>query len=194
MKPPIKNFSAFDYPKGNVVNWFGDDVELYKVVPGLTGGHNGIDIVAPWGTPIFAVEGGTVTSVKQDPSGYGRHIQITTPDGTQWIYGHLERIDVSLGQQIEEGTQIALMGNTGHVVSGPTPFWSFNPYAGTHLHLGKRPPNPDYSNGTFGEIDFREELEKSDPNMEIFRFKLLTLISLLNQAVQLLKVALERKE
>jgi murein DD-endopeptidase MepM/ murein hydrolase activator NlpD len=47
----------------------------------------------------------------------------------------LTRIDVFLGQQVEAGAQIGLMGNTGFIVSGLTPYWRYNPYAGTHLHL-----------------------------------------------------------
>lgn len=181
MKAPVKGFVAKSYPQGNIVNWFGDDEVLYsRAISGLKG-HNGIDIVAPWGTPIFAVEGGRVSDLKSDPAGYGRHLRITTPEGVEWTYGHLARIDVQLGQEVKEGDQIALMGNSGFVVSGATPYWEFNPYAGTHLHLGKRPANFNYQNGYFGSVDFRADLEAVSADNKVPTQ--LTFISLLNQLV-----------
>lgn len=146
MKEPIKNFSLAPYPHGNISQFYGENPALYRANVCHSGecmqGHNGLDIVAPWGTPIYAVEGGIVADAKDTPTGYGKHIRILSEHDLgrkrEWTYGHLSRIDVQIGDRVEEGQQIGLMGNTGFVVSGATPYWQHNPYAGTHLHLGLR--------------------------------------------------------
>jgi len=79
--------------------------------------------------------------VKDDSGGYGKHVKILS-ENNEWVYGHLSRIDVTLGQIIASGAILGAMGNTGFVVSGNTPYWKYNPYAGTHLHLGRRPCRP----------------------------------------------------
>jgi len=198
MKAPFKNFIPRDYPDGSITQWFAENPNLYRLW-GLKA-HNGVDCVAPWGTPILAVEAGEVALVKEN-SGYGKYIKILSGDN-EWTYGHLSRIDVKNGQMIEEGEQIGLMGNTGFVVSGPTPFWEYNPYAGTHLHLGKRIVKDDpkgfryagskrritilnHDNGYKGAVDFREELEALLAPTR--REQMLTIISLLNTLISLLK-------
>jgi hypothetical protein len=49
------------------------------------------------------------------------------------------------------------MGNTGFVVSGNTPYWEVNPYAGTHVHFGLRLYKDgqvqNYDNGFKGSIN-----------------------------------------
>jgi murein DD-endopeptidase MepM/ murein hydrolase activator NlpD len=180
MRPPIKNYRHALYPKGDVTQWFGVNQKLYNTVCPVTNadgskmclaGHNGIDIVAPHGEPIYAVEEGFVTEVNNSPTGYGKHVRITkfNDDGTgeEWVYGHLSVIRVVNGQRILTGDRLGDMGNTGFVVSGATPYWTYNPYAGTHLHLGKRNITHkgqgnvtvlNYLNGYFGSVDFQEEL------------------------------------
>ena len=185
MKVPFETCIFKSYPEGSVTQFFGENPALYSKVcpaPGqcLVGGHNGIDLVAPWGTPIFAVQDGIVCEVKDSPTGYGKHVRILSDhDDTafwrEWTYGHLSRLDVTIGQQVSEGQVIGLMGNTGFVVSGATPYWEYNPFAGTHLHLaarivqkveGTNPHNIQYSasqrgivqnydNGFFGSVDFK---------------------------------------
>lgn len=164
----IKNYKQDTYPKGDITQWFGENKELYMRAIG-TIGHNGIDIVAPWGTPLYAVEDGLVVDVKDTPDGYGKHIRFLS-DKYEWTYGHLSKIFVNTGQEIKAGDLIGNMGNTGFVVSGATPYWKYNPFAGTHLHLGVREykksrrgwqynsQSPrikilNYNNGYFGAID-----------------------------------------
>lgn len=175
MKTPIKNGIFLQYPIGDVTQHFGENVKLYKDSMGWTGGHNGIDLVRPWGEHLFAVESGVICDLKESTEGYGRHIRILAPqkDGTyrEWTYGHLSIIGVHLGQEVKEGQFVGCMGNTGFVVSGDTPYWDRNPYAGTHLHFGLRIAEKndegwkypytgsprvvirDYENGTLGSID-----------------------------------------
>ena len=134
---PIPNFKPEEYPAGDITQWFGDNPTLYKACCNLEA-HNGWDIVRAHGTPILCVQQGKVVDVKEDVSGNGKHVRVLCEDN-EWIYGHMSRIDVKLGEQINAGHQIGLMGNTGFVVSDPTPYWKYNPYAGTHLHLTRYP-------------------------------------------------------
>lgn len=87
-------------------------------------GHEGIDIMAPTGSKVFAVAPGTVKMVRTDPNGhnYGRHIRIEHRDGYETIYAHLESVNVNVGQVVEAGSLIGRADNTGN---------SF----GSHLHL-----------------------------------------------------------
>lgn len=212
MKKPIKDYVNKYFPNGHVSQWFGENVAMYKKAID-TNGHNGIDIVAPWGTPIYAVEGGIVADVKDSPEGYGKHIRILS-NGNEWTYGHNSENFVKIGQRVEEGQHIANMGNTGFVVSGATPYWKYNPYAGTHLHLGLRKyyESPagwsynlesyragvptiqiyNYDNGFKGAIDFRDMLETTQVDSpDEIKQKQLTVISLANQVISLLEQLLK---
>ncbi|MFG2718417.1 M23 family metallopeptidase [Streptomyces sp. NPDC048416] len=94
-----------------------------------SGSHTGIDFHAGIGTPVHAVGLGTV--VEAGPGGaYGNNIVIKMHDGTYTQYGHLSVIQVSVGQSVEPGTQIALSGNTGNTT-------------GPHLHFEAR-TGPEY--------------------------------------------------
>jgi murein DD-endopeptidase MepM/ murein hydrolase activator NlpD len=91
-------------------------------------GHNGIDIVAPDpkhnpNPPVLAAAEGTVVRVVNSTTGYGKQVWIDHGNNYATLYGHLERIDVSVGQHVTAGQQLGLMGSTG--ASG-----------GTHLHFG----------------------------------------------------------
>jgi len=130
------------FPKGDVTQIFGVNKALYAFM-GMEG-HNGQDYVRPHGEPMYAVEDGIVLEVNNHPKGFGKHLRFlsTTKDTKgyqrEWTYGHCHTIFVEIGDVVTAGQKIATMGNTGFVVSGATPFWKNNPYAGTHLHLGVR--------------------------------------------------------
>ncbi|MGB5060550.1 MAG: peptidoglycan DD-metalloendopeptidase family protein [Candidatus Promineifilaceae bacterium] len=87
-------------------------------------GHEGIDIMAPTGTKVFAVAPGTIKMVRTDPNGhnYGRHVRIQHANGYETIYAHLNEVSVTAGQVVEGGALIGRADNTGN---------SF----GSHLHL-----------------------------------------------------------
>ena len=74
--------------------------------------HRGIDIAAPIGTPIVAAAAGEVINVGWQ-SGYGNVIKLKHLDGSVTVYGHNHKNLVTHGQKIEQGEQIAEMGNTG---------------------------------------------------------------------------------
>lgn len=106
---------------GRITSGFG-----YRANPFGGGGsyHQGTDIGAGCGAPIYAASSGTV--VYSGWNGvYGNYIQIDHGGGIQTAYGHIQSggLLVSIGQEIGVGTQIAKVGSTG----GST---------GCHLHFG----------------------------------------------------------
>jgi len=89
--------------------------------------HPGADLPAPTGTPISAVEGGTVTAAGP-VSGFGNHfVAITDAAGWTWYYGHGSSHSVSVGQAVQAGQVIAAVGSEGFST-------------GPHLHLGLNAP------------------------------------------------------
>jgi len=74
--------------------------------------HNGIDIANRIGTPIYAVTDGVVEE-SGPASGFGLWVRLRHPDGTQSIYGHINRSFVKKGQRVKAGQQIAEVGNRG---------------------------------------------------------------------------------
>jgi murein DD-endopeptidase MepM/ murein hydrolase activator NlpD len=75
--------------------------------------HAGIDIGGPKGTPVTAPAAGTVVSVSSH-GGYGKHVTLLHANGVRSRYAHLKELDVQVGQQVEKGQVIGLMGSTGH--------------------------------------------------------------------------------
>ena len=78
-------------------------------------GYNGVDLAAPTGTPIYASAKGTVIIARTSGynGGYGLYVAIKHPNGTQTVYGHMSRVNVSVGQQVSQGEIIGAVGNTG---------------------------------------------------------------------------------
>lgn len=75
-------------------------------------GHKGTDIAAPAGTLIYASRGGTVIRAGWY-SGYGLCVMIDHGGGVVTLYGHASRLNVSVGQTVEQGQVIAFVGTTG---------------------------------------------------------------------------------
>jgi len=77
--------------------------------------HSGIDISCSgvYGRTIVAADAGTVTSVKNSPSGYGLHLIINHGNGYTTLYAHCSSIMVSAGQTVSKGQAIAKVGNSG---------------------------------------------------------------------------------
>lgn len=92
------------------------------------------------GTPVYAVQGGTVERVLSDSSsargfgGYGNGVIINHGDGTWALYAHLQNAQATVGQQIAPGQQIGTMGATSN--------GKFRGM-GVHLHLELRRARPD---------------------------------------------------
>lgn len=75
--------------------------------------HTGIDFTAPKGTAIQASGDGKVVSIKNNRSGYGKHVIIDHGYGYKSLYAHMHTTDVSLGQKVKRGQKIGTVGSTG---------------------------------------------------------------------------------
>jgi murein DD-endopeptidase MepM/ murein hydrolase activator NlpD len=95
--------------RGWLVSKFG-----YRISPftGKAAMHNGIDIAAAPGTPIFAPADGIVTFAAFDET-YGKLIAIDHGYGIMTRFGHNSQIYVQVGQKVKRWDVIAAIGNTG---------------------------------------------------------------------------------
>ncbi|MBF6331436.1 M23 family metallopeptidase [Nocardia transvalensis] len=74
--------------------------------------HAGVDFGEALGTPIASVTDGVV--IEAGPaSGFGLWVRVRQDDGTIGVYGHVNDILVSVGQQVRAGDIIATVGNRG---------------------------------------------------------------------------------
>ena len=79
-------------------------------------GHNGIDIAAPYGTPVYAAENGVVTSAVFDNGyngGRGNYVIIQGDSGYTTYYYHNSEVVAYPGQRVTAGELIAYVGSTG---------------------------------------------------------------------------------
>lgn len=74
--------------------------------------HEGVDISAPTGTPIFAAAKGRVLRAGW-VVGYGMTVEIDHGFGFSTLYGHASRLIVQAGQEVLRGEMIARVGSTG---------------------------------------------------------------------------------
>lgn len=96
--------------------------------------HNGLDIAAPAGAPIYSVYDGKVVATGTGQTAYGNWITVkhTLSDGRSVItlYAHLTKILASTGQTVKQGQLIGTEGNTGN-----TTRLLYGPHRGFHLHF-----------------------------------------------------------
>lgn len=83
--------------------------------------HHGLDIACKLGTPLYAAEDGVVKSAGW-ATGYGKRVVIKHSGGMETLYGHMNEIDVQVGEAVNRGDIIGKMGSTG---------WS----TGSHIHF-----------------------------------------------------------
>jgi murein DD-endopeptidase MepM/ murein hydrolase activator NlpD len=74
--------------------------------------HRGIDIAAAFGTPIVATAMGTVEDIRKDKY-FGLMVELRHENGFVTRYGHCSQVLVSMGDRINRGQTVALVGNTG---------------------------------------------------------------------------------
>lgn len=95
--------------------------------------HEGIDLDAGYGSDVVAVAGGTVIAAGWN-GGYGREVEISHGGGLVTRYAHLSKICINVGDSVDRGDLIGLVGATGNAT-------------GPHLHfetiVGGQPRNPE---------------------------------------------------
>jgi len=86
--------------------------------------HEGVDLAAPVGTPVYAASGGVVVGAAAN-GGYGNWIRIDHPGKLATVYGHLSEFapGIESGVQVSQGELIGFVGSTGRST-------------GAHLHFG----------------------------------------------------------
>ena len=89
---------------------------------GASSYHQGVDLSAPAGTPIYAARGGQVSAATYG-SAAGYYVRINHMDGFSSIYMHMTHYVVSAGQNVTAGQLIGYVGKTGVAT-------------GNHLHFG----------------------------------------------------------
>jgi murein DD-endopeptidase MepM/ murein hydrolase activator NlpD len=79
--------------------------------------HTGIDLRAPYMSPVYATAGGTVTYAGYRDD-YGKVVEIDHGNGIATRYAHLHRFTVSVGQRLPAHSQIGFLGSSGRA-TGP---------------------------------------------------------------------------
>lgn len=125
--PAEARVPAFKSCPVQTFSWYGDGFGAYR-----RGGyrHKGIDIYAPTGTPVRAVEPGSVNGVFRVGRG-GLVIRIRGASGTGYYNAHLSRASVRAGQRVHAGQEIGRVGSSGSAR-----------FTGPHLHFEIRPGGP----------------------------------------------------
>jgi murein DD-endopeptidase MepM/ murein hydrolase activator NlpD len=120
-------------PRGYVFPVYGpsswsDDFGVPSRIPSI-GFHHGIDIFAPLGAPILAVNDGVVFSVGYIPIG-GNRLWVRDEQGNQFYYAHLSGFSPLAvnGRPVQAGDVLGYVGNTGDAKGGPF-----------HLHFEMHP-------------------------------------------------------
>lgn len=109
---PDVGTGTFRWPMdtGRISSWFGSR--------GRWDWHEGVDIAAPVGTPVRAADRGVVILAGWYGA-YGRTVMVDHGGGRRvTLYGHLSRVAVEVGQQVDKGQVVGYVGCTGRC-TGP---------------------------------------------------------------------------
>lgn len=109
-------------------------------ITGKESTHNGLDIGAESGKPIYAVLSGTIKKAEKI-GGYGNCVIIDHGNNIETLYAHCKSLEVLPGDSVKRGQEVALVGSTGRST-------------GSHLHFeilidGKKINPEKFFNGTY---------------------------------------------
>lgn len=116
--------APFRKPRGKVTSQFG---EWRTFNDGHRSQHLGMDVTAREGTPVRAINAGTVALVTETFLG-GNIVVVTHGAGIASAYFHLSATDVDTGDTVKAGEVIGKAGKTGRAT-------------GSHIHLAVHVPN-----------------------------------------------------
>ena len=114
----------FAWPAPNYTRISDEYGERIHPILGTKQFHNGLDMAAPGGSPILAAYDGEVVAADYSAS-MGNYVMINHGDGLITIYMHASALEVSKGQVVVRGEEIAKVGTTGRST-------------GNHLHFSVR--------------------------------------------------------
>jgi murein DD-endopeptidase MepM/ murein hydrolase activator NlpD len=95
--------------QGWISSYFGSRADPFT---GRKAFHRGVDFAGPSGAQVVAVASGVVTYSKER-FGYGKTVEINHGNGYVTRYAHNQRVLVGVGDTIQKGQAIALIGSTG---------------------------------------------------------------------------------
>lgn len=144
MRPPINSTLVITQLFGGNPKW-----EQYINQYGYTTlGHDGIDIAAVIGTPVYPAWDGKLKIISQS-TGFGLHALITDSRGRVALYGHLSEVFGNDGDTVRAHTPFGKSGSTGNSTGG-------------HVHFGIQ-ESPLVANNGYG--GFRDPLGGFDPDV-----------------------------
>ena len=121
-------------PQAQISQPFGpSQLALEPPYAGYPHFHTGIDLVEPFGSPVYAADDGVVALVGSTTSGYGNYVVIAHTGGLDTLYGHLSAALVKAGQSVSQGQTIGLEGSTGN---------STGPHLHFELRINQKPVDP----------------------------------------------------
>lgn len=107
--------------------------------------HDAVDIMAPRGTPVIAVEGGTILRLRQNDAGGITIYQLDPDERFVYYYAHLDGYRKGLleGMPVQQGDLLGFVGTTGNAPKD-TPHLHFQVmlYRGHGQYWGGEPINP----------------------------------------------------
>jgi murein DD-endopeptidase MepM/ murein hydrolase activator NlpD len=124
--------------------------------------HEGIDLSARQGTPIYATAGGRVSEAGYTSGGFGKRVIVDHGFGYSTLYGHCSEVLVHPGQLVKRGEVIARVGSTG---------LSKAPHLHYEVHVSGRPVDPfNYYASDLSPEEFDRMiglLSQADPSFDI---------------------------
>lgn len=116
-------------PYRTITSFFGPRKRVRTKNGRLSSGfHGGIDIYAPKGTPVPAMEDGVVERIVRNPKyGYGNYVVLRHPDNSKTLYAHLSSFgNIFVGMPVEKGTTLGGVGQTGNSTGDHLHFTLYN--------------------------------------------------------------------
>ena len=106
MSNPLKDFT-FAQTGASI----GDKINPFYKVPMK---HNGLDLIAPAGDPVYAVADGTVKEIIRSRKGLGNVVVIDHGNGYVTRYAHLADIETRKGRKVRRGARLGYVGVSGN--------------------------------------------------------------------------------
>jgi murein DD-endopeptidase MepM/ murein hydrolase activator NlpD len=95
--------------QGWISSYFGKRTDPFN---GRTAYHRGVDFAGPAGSQVVSVASGVVTYAKER-FGYGKTVEINHGNGYVTRYAHNQKVLVGVGDTVQKGQAISLIGSTG---------------------------------------------------------------------------------
>lgn len=108
--PPMSN-PLRDFTFAQTGASIGDKINPFYKVPMK---HNGLDLIAPAGDPVYAVADGTVKEIIRSRKGLGNVVVIDHGNGYVTRYAHLADIETRKGRKVRRGARLGYVGVSGN--------------------------------------------------------------------------------